>query len=275
MPSSLIVAADFRQPPKLSRFPAGSEMLLGMDLRGSTGQGGTGPGPITPDGSPVELYVGAESNGEHRIVLDAIATALPTAFAAPDALLAQDPGSGRDVLELGCGTGRITRPLTAAGHRVVAVDESPDMLAHITGTETVCSPIEQLRLDRRFDVVLMMSFLINAPDAAVRRALLATCVHHVRPDGVVVLQRHDRASFAEPQVLERPGHRLEISDVEHLPGDRDAATMTHTVAGRTWSQRVVAQNFTDEELATLLAESGLGSVSYLTQDHTWLAARPI
>ncbi|ONI74584.1 hypothetical protein BWI15_13185 [Kribbella sp. ALI-6-A] len=248
-----------------------------MDLRGSTGQGGTGPGPITPDGSPVELYVDAEAHGEDRIVLDAIATMLPAstpAATAPDARPGPDAGSGRDVLELGCGTGRITRPLLAAGHRVVAVDESPAMLAHVTGTETVCSPIEQLRLDRRFDVVLMMSFLINAPDADVRRGLLATCVHHVRADGVVVLQRHDRTSFAEPRVLERPGHRLEISDIEHLPGDRDAATMTHTVAGRTWSQRVVAQNFTDEELATLLAESGLTSITYLTPDHTWLTARP-
>jgi SAM-dependent methyltransferase len=249
-------------------------MLLGMDLRGSTGQGGTGPGPITPDGSPVELYVGAEPNGEDRIVLDAIAATLPGTFSGPDARPGRDADPGRDILELGCGTGRITRPLVAAGHRVVAVDESADMLAHITGTETVCSPIEQLRLDRRFDVVLVMSFLINAPDDAVRQRLLATCAHHLRPDGVVILQRHLRSSFARPQVLERPGHRLEITDVEHLPGDRDAATMTHTVGDRTWSQRVVVQNFTDDQLATTLAGAGLDSIDYLTPDHTWLTARP-
>ncbi|GAB3831480.1 hypothetical protein [Kribbella italica] len=146
------------------------------------------------------------------------------------------------------------------------------MLAHVP-TEAVCASIEELRLDRRFGVVLMMSFLINAPDEAVRRRLLATCVHHVRPDGVVVLQRHDRASFAEPRVMERPDHRLEIHEVDHLPGDIDAATMTHTVAGRTWSQRVVVQNFTDDALEILLAEAGLGKVDYLTPDHTWLTTR--
>ncbi|WP_344173481.1 class I SAM-dependent methyltransferase [Kribbella lupini] len=225
-----------------------------MDIRGSSGQGGSGPGAITPDGSPVELYVDAGAHGDDEV----IAAAIPT-YA--------------EILELGCGTGRITRPLTARGHQVVAVDESPDMLAHVTTAGTVCSSIEDLRLDRRFDVVLMMSFLINAPDDAVRRRLLATCTHDVRADGVVVLQRHDRASFAEPRVLEREDHRLEIADVEHLPGDVDAATMTHTVAGRTWSQRVVVQNFTDEQLEALLAEAGLGKVDYLTPDHTWLTAQ--
>ena len=236
-------------------------MLAGMDIRGSSGQGGTGPGAITPDGSPVELYVDAGAHGDDEVIAAAI-----TRRWAPSS-------SGRDVLELGCGTGRITRPLTARGHQVVAVDESPDMLAHVTGAETIRSSIEDLRLDRRFDVVLMMSFLVNAPDDAVRRRLLATCTHHVRADGIVVLQRHDRASFAEPRVLEREDHRLEIADVEHLPGDIDAATMTHTVAGRTWSQRVVVQNFTDEELEALLAEAGLGKVDYLTPDHTWLTTR--
>lgn len=228
-------------------------MLAGMDIRGSSGQGGTGPGAITPDGSPVELYVDAGAHGDDEV----IAAAIP-----PYA----------EILELGCGTGRITRPLTARGHDVVAVDESPDMLAHIT-SETVQSSIEDLRLDRRFDVVLMMSFLINAPDDAVRRRLLATCTHHVRPTGVVILQRHDRSSFAEPLVMEREDHRLEIHEVEHLPGDIDAATMTHTVAGRTWSQRVVVQNFTDDELEALLAKAGLGKVDYLTPDHTWLTTR--
>lgn len=242
-------------------------MLTGMEIRGSSGQSGSGPGAITPDGSPVELYVDAEPHGDDEIIVEAISHGAPAP--SPSA----SSSGGRQILELGCGTGRITRPLLARGHQVVAVDESPEMLTHVP-TETICSSIEALRLDRRFDVVLMMSFLINAPDPAVRRRLLATCTHHVRPDGLVILQRHDRASFAEPRVLEREDHRLEIHEVDHLPGDIDAATMTHTVAGRTWSQRVVVQNFTDEGLETLVAEAGLGEVRYLTDDHTWLTARP-
>ena len=37
-------------------------------------------------------------------------------------------GGGSTVLELGCGTGRLTLPLARAGHRVIGVDLSPAML---------------------------------------------------------------------------------------------------------------------------------------------------
>ncbi|WSA28156.1 class I SAM-dependent methyltransferase [Streptosporangium sp. NBC_01810] len=60
--------------------------------------------------------------------------------------------------------GRITHRLLELGHEVVAVDESPEMLAHIRGTETVCSPIQTLALPRTFDLVL----LIVVRDDAVR-----------------------------------------------------------------------------------------------------------
>jgi SAM-dependent methyltransferase len=38
-------------------------------------------------------------------------------------------GGPKQVLELGCGSGRITLPLARAGHRVVGVDRCDDMLA--------------------------------------------------------------------------------------------------------------------------------------------------
>ncbi len=44
-------------------------------------------------------------------------------------------GAGASILELGCGAGRVTHPLVALGHPVVAVDESPEMLAHVRGAE--------------------------------------------------------------------------------------------------------------------------------------------
>ncbi|TWD84867.1 methyltransferase family protein [Kribbella amoyensis] len=224
-------------------------------IRKSAGQSGTGPGPITPDGSPVELYIESDAHGEDQVIHAAI-----------------PPASS--ILELGCGTGRITRPLLALGHRIVAVDESPDMVARIPETETVCSTIEALRLDRRFDVVLMMSFLVNVPDDEARHALLTTCAYHVRPGGTVILQQHDRESFARPRVLERDDHRLVIDEVEHLSGDRDAATMTHTLGDRTWSQRIVVQNLTEQQLTGNLAAAGLRFVEHLSPDKTWVRATP-
>ena len=38
-----------------------------------------------------------------------------------------------DVLDLGAGTGKLTRQLVALGHRVVAVDPLPEMLEQLRG----------------------------------------------------------------------------------------------------------------------------------------------
>ncbi|WP_328519985.1 class I SAM-dependent methyltransferase [Kribbella sp. NBC_00359] len=219
------------------------------------GQGGTGPGPHTPDGSAIELYEVTPVHGEDQLINAAI-----------------DPGSS--ILELGCGTGRITRPLLALGHQVVAVDESPDMIARVTETETICSTIGDLRLDRRFDVVLMMSYLINVADDAERRRLLQTCAHHVRPGGAVLLQQQIPGMLRGPAVMENDRRRLVVSDVEELPGNRQAATLTHTIGDRSWSQRILTQNLTDQQLATQLTEAGLTLTDYLTPDKTWVRAQP-
>jgi len=219
------------------------------------GQGGTGPGAHTPDGSAIELYEVTPVHGEDQLIHAAI-----------------DPGSS--ILELGCGTGRITRPLLALGHQVVAVDESPDMVARVTETETICSTIDDLRLDRRFDVVLMMSYLINVADDAERLRLLRTCAHHVRPGGSVLLQQQIPGMLRGPAVMENEHRRLVVSDVEEFPGNRRAATLTHTIGDRSWSQRILTQNLSEDQLTIHLTEAGLMLTDYLTPDKSWVRAQP-
>ncbi|WP_406053314.1 class I SAM-dependent methyltransferase [Kribbella sp. NBC_00889] len=218
------------------------------------GQGGTGPGPHTPDGSAIELYEATPAHGEDELINAAM-----------------EPGSS--ILELGCGTGRITRPLLALGHQVVAVDESPDMVARVTETETICSTIGDLRLDRHFDVVLMMSYLINVADDDERLRLLRTCAHHVRPRGAVLLQQQIPGMIRGTTVMENEHRRLVVSDVEELPGNRQAATLTHTIGDRSWSQRILTQNLSDDQLSAQLTEAGLTLADYLTPDKTWVRAR--
>jgi len=199
------------------------------------------------------MYELAEAHGEDELIDKAI-------------------GPQSSILELGCGTGRITRPLLARGHRVVAVDESAEMIARITETETVQATIGELRLDRRFDVVLMMSYLINVADDGERMRLLRTCAYHVRPGGSVLIQQQLPAQLAQPVVLEGEHSRMEISEVEHLPGNQVAATLTHTRDGRSWSQRVLTQNLTEAQLTSQLAEAGLRLVRYLTPATSWVLA---
>lgn len=218
---------------------------------------GTGPGAVTADGCAVDLY------------------ALLPAGAAP-VLIHEAIPAGASVLDLGAGTGRIAHPLTEWGHTVIAVDESPQMLAHIHGVETVCSAIEDLRLHRAFDVVLLASHLVNVPDDAIRSALLATCRHHVRPGGVVLLERFTRGWIeaaqtsvsddggvvSELRVVARPGPGLLTAVVEYRVGDR------------CWTQTFTTRGLDDDELDEQLARAGLRLDRRLTEDGKWVAAVP-
>src|SRR5687767_3496046 len=101
---------------------------------------------IAPDGSPVSLYLKLAGDQEASFISQAI---------RPRAA----------ILELGCGAGRVTRHLVKLGHRVTAVDNSPEMLAQVaglSGAEVVLADIETLDLGaRRWPVVLLASHLIN------------------------------------------------------------------------------------------------------------------
>ncbi len=218
---------------------------------------GTGPGVITPDGCAVEFYARLSDFGEPAIVHDAA-------------------GAGASILELGCGTGRITHPLVALGHHVVAVDESPDMLALVQGAETVCARIEELSLGRRFDAVLLASHLINAADIPMRTAFLQACRRHVADDGCVIIQCHGPGWFAEARETEstRDGIVFRLRDVSRPGPNLVAATVEYVIGDQRWTQTFTAMSLDDAELATALAGAGLRLDRYLTDDRTWLRAVP-
>jgi SAM-dependent methyltransferase len=83
------------------------------------------------------------------------------------------------VLELGCGTGLLTRHLVDAGHRVLASDASPAMLARARRAVPGAEEIRQLVLPDdplpRADAVISVGHVLNYLDDldAVRRALVA------------------------------------------------------------------------------------------------------
>jgi SAM-dependent methyltransferase len=218
---------------------------------------GTGPGVITPDGCAVELYRLLPPMGEPEIVHAAIP-------------------AGAAVLELGAGAGRVTHPLVTLGHPVVAVDESAEMLACVRGAETVQAKIQHLRLDRRFDVVLLASFLVNVPDPALRGRFLETCRAHVREQGCVLVQRHPPAWFDEAVEGERTsgGITFRLRDLHRPAPGLLAATAEYQVGERVWTQTFTAERLDDQALKAALAEAGLATDAYLTGDGSWVRAGP-
>jgi SAM-dependent methyltransferase len=212
---------------------------------------------ITPDGCAVDFYARMTEMGEPALVHDATRP-------------------GASILELGCGTGRITRPLAALGHPVVAVDQSADMLAYVRDAETVCARIEDLALGRRFDVVLLASHLINAEDDAARTAFLAACRRHVADDGAVIIQQHPPGWFATAADADsvRDGITFRMRDVSRPGPGLVSATMEYVDGDRVWTQAFTARRLDDAEMAAVLAGAGLRPDRYLTDDHGWLRAVP-
>jgi SAM-dependent methyltransferase len=218
---------------------------------------GSGPGVITPDGCAVDFYALLPAMGEPEVVHAAIP-------------------AGASILELGAGAGRMTHPLLQLGHPVVAVDESPEMLAHIDGAETVNAEIQALDLGRRFDAVLLASFMVNTADEALRQSFLRACRRHVRDDGRVLLQRHPPAWFEEAAEGEatKEGISFRLRDLERPGPGLLSATTEYRVDDRLWTQWFTARRLDDAELAAALADVGLAVDAYLTGDGSWVRAEP-
>lgn len=216
---------------------------------------GEGPGVITQDGCAVDVYLRLPYRGE----LELLAGHLP---------------SGCSILDLGCGTGRLTRRLLDNGHPVTAVDNSSDMLRHVPGAaEQVCCDIERLELGRRFDVVLLASNLVNVGDDAMRRAQLAACRRHLAPRGELLFQRFDPAwlravepgpfpSIGEVGIaIERVARRGKIVHI----------SLRYTVGDAAWQQHFSARVLEEEDMREALHEAGFDAPTWI--DSRWGAAR--
>jgi SAM-dependent methyltransferase len=210
---------------------------------------------IAPDGSPVPLYLALPGDDEAAVI----------ASVAP---------AGGPVLELGCGAGRVTRPLVALGFDVTGVDNSADMLAHVRGATTVLADLVTLRLEERFDVVVLASHFVNCAEAE-RVAFLRTCAHHVRDGGIVLVERYPPgwARDAVPSRRERFGVVFDLHDVRH-EGDVLRATITYEIAGVSYDQTFSAVDVDDDELARSASEAGLFIDRVLDDDRTWVLLRP-
>ena len=212
---------------------------------------------VAPDGSPGEVYRRLPPMGE----ADLVHAAVPAAAT---------------ILELGCGTGRVTHDLLRLGHSVTAVDEAPDMLAHVHGAETVEARVEELDLRRRFDVVLLASHFVNEPEPRRRRQLLEVCARHVAPDGSVLVESYPPDLDWEDAVGRTVLHGEVAVMVREarVRGSLVDAVVEYSVDGRSWQQPFTARMLDEGELGDALREAGLELVEWLDEGRSWSRARP-
>lgn len=223
-------------------------------MSGREGYRGTGPGVFTPDGCAVDLYLRLPLGKELEVIRSA---------AAP----------GASILELGCGTGRVTHPLVQSGFAVTAVDESAEMLAHVRGARVVRSSIETLDLGERFDVVLLGSCLVHNADPLVQRGLLETCARHVEAGGSVLIQREGRDWHTRAPWENSLGDGVVrvVSSTEVGAGVQ-SVHVEYQFPDATWTQTFLSRPLTDVAFDAVLAQAGLTVDAWLNEERTWAKA---
>lgn len=151
-----------------------------------------------------------------------------------------DLGAELWVLDVGCGTGRLLKPLAALGWKVVGMDPQPENLvearrvaAGTPGVELVAGGFGDLEAVEAFDLAVAVGgpwWYLLAP--AERTEALSRVARSLRPGGVVVL---DGANFEwildhyrEPEPSEEEVDGVLVRREPHHDVDRQRATWTHT-----------------------------------------------
>lgn len=110
--------------------------------------------------------------------------------------LAEAKRWGEPVLELACGTGRITLPLARAGYNITALDLSPAMLSilqdkaasealHLTLVEADMTAFQLVRTFRL--IIIAYNSLLLLPTLELQRACLKRCRAHLHPEGALIV----------------------------------------------------------------------------------------
>jgi SAM-dependent methyltransferase len=141
----------------------------------------------------------------------------------------------RLVLEVGCGSGLLTRYLVDAGHRVIATDASPAMLElaerHAPGAEDFRLLTLPDDLLPPADAVVSVGHVLNyLPDrASIDRALVALA-RSLRPGGVLAIDLCDlawgRARIDAPPVVRRAEDWALMTEYEMPSPERFVRRMT-------------------------------------------------
>jgi SAM-dependent methyltransferase len=106
-----------------------------------------------------------------------------------------------ELLDIGCGTGRVALDLAALGHEVTGLDSDPALVAALSGrarerglrVRTAVADARSFELGRKFTLVIAPMQVVQLLGGASGRAAMLGCAHaHLEPGGVFA------AALADP-----------------------------------------------------------------------------
>jgi len=106
------------------------------------------------------------------------------------------------ILDLGCGTGLLTKVLAQRGHQVTGVDPAPAMLEiarhpPLANARWLCADARELDLGIQFDRVIASGHVFQVfLSAADRLAFLRTAARHLKPEGRLIFDSRNPEAAA-------------------------------------------------------------------------------
>jgi SAM-dependent methyltransferase len=202
----------------------------------------------------------------HRAVLwrDVDAAAIAARNICELAALA--PGSL--VLDVPSGNGRYARPLSAAGMRVVALDQSPSLVRECRrlardgpGLVAVRGDMLALPFRAAFDAVACLGGSFGYFGEVRDRDFLRACLRALRPGGAVVLETASLETIVrihEPYMVDQHGDfRVEhIRDLDLLNGTVTLRLNISKAGAEASSQEYHQRLYTARELVRLVTDAG-------------------
>jgi SAM-dependent methyltransferase len=243
------------------------------------------------DGSSIAVYDSLAENYDslfdapgHRNIYDKLAWEHVSRFA---------PAVGGTVIDAGCGTGRWAAKWLAAGHRVIGIEESPQMVGVIgnkhlgPGFQLIQADMENVALEEHCaDLVVAMGSVHYSRDPG---GMIERFAHWTKPGGAVCVYVDSLVALAMellrlgkvPQALEnldtrhgaweQGGHRAEVHlldrrDLEayfERAGLRDIKSHGLLVTATAWGRERFTQAIADDPEEFLALERRLSEFPVL------------
>jgi len=188
---------------------------------------------------------------------------------------------GMKVLEIGCGTGRVLRPLLEAGASVVGVDISDEMLVRagdklrsfiekgtlqLLNHNFINAPLKEL-FDRVYVTFYTFNYLLNPDDASlflknVRASMNKGAVLVMDLFYPSILHNPDLAGQWQDRVLKMGERQISLSDRRFMQGKVEKREQVFIEDGRKQQITTSRRFYNKKETECLLLEAGFANIKF-------------